>query len=288
MCGNTRSSGSTSSRTNCVDPVELLLVLRIGFEVPRHVQPSLGRDSEYDSDYQERNTNLSGRASGPGDVAGRIVRRTPVQAGGPVRQRGPSAAGCRRSRSSAAAARRRGPGWPTSSPRPGSPTTPSTATSARRTPWSRPSSRTGASACSSYLAHQMAKEPTPEGQVRRWVRGVLAQADKDIAATTLAVLWNASTLGGGPAAGRHFASAPVSSLLREPVHRPGQHGAGARRGSGRARDARPALGLPLAADRSRPGAEVERVDNVLPAGRDGLTLRPRRTPRGPSSVPASP
>jgi AcrR family transcriptional regulator len=68
----------------------------------------------------------------------------------------------------------------------------------------------------SYLAHQMAKEPTPEGQVRRWVRGVLAQADRDIAATTLAVLWNASALGGGPAAGRHFASAPVSSLLRQP------------------------------------------------------------------------
>ena len=62
----------------------------------------------------------------------------------------------------------------------------------------------------------MAKESTPEGQVRRWVRGVLAQADKDIAATTLAVLWNASALGGGPAAGRHFASAPLSSLLREP------------------------------------------------------------------------
>jgi AcrR family transcriptional regulator len=68
----------------------------------------------------------------------------------------------------------------------------------------------------SYLAYQIAKESTPEGQVRRWVRGVLAQADEDIAATTLAVLWNASALGGGPAAGRHFASAPLSSLLREP------------------------------------------------------------------------
>ena len=49
----------------------------------------------------------------------------------------------------------------------------------------------------SYLAYQMAKETTPEGQVRRWVRGVLAQADEDIAATTLAVLWNASSVGGG-------------------------------------------------------------------------------------------
>ena len=34
--GTARSSGSTSSRTNCVDPVQLLLVLGIGLEVPRH------------------------------------------------------------------------------------------------------------------------------------------------------------------------------------------------------------------------------------------------------------
>jgi len=66
----------------------------------------------------------------------------------------------------------------------------------------------------SYLAHQMAKEATPEGQVRRWVAGVLAQADEEIAATTLAVLWNGSSV--GDVAGRHFASAPVASLLHEP------------------------------------------------------------------------
>jgi AcrR family transcriptional regulator len=74
----------------------------------------------------------------------------------------------------------------------------------------------GGARLQSYLGYQMAKEASPEGQVRRWVRGVLSQADSDIAATTLAVLWNAGALGGGPAAGRHFASAPVSSLLREP------------------------------------------------------------------------
>ena len=68
----------------------------------------------------------------------------------------------------------------------------------------------------SYLAHQMAKEPTPEGQVRRWVEGVLAQADGDSAATTLAVLWNGGSVGGGLAAGRHFASAPLASLLLGP------------------------------------------------------------------------
>ena len=68
----------------------------------------------------------------------------------------------------------------------------------------------------SYLVHQLAKEPSPEGQVRRWVRGVLAQAHRGSAATTLAVLWNGSAAGGGLAAGRHFASAPVASLLHEP------------------------------------------------------------------------
>jgi AcrR family transcriptional regulator len=65
----------------------------------------------------------------------------------------------------------------------------------------------------SYLAHQMAKESTPEGQVRRWVEGVLSQAaDEDIAATTLAVLWNSGSVGEGlPSASR-----PLGTLLREP------------------------------------------------------------------------
>jgi AcrR family transcriptional regulator len=65
----------------------------------------------------------------------------------------------------------------------------------------------------SYVAHQMSKEPTPEGQVRRWVEGVLGQADEDIAATTLAVLWNGSSV--GDAGGGHFVSPPVASLLFE-------------------------------------------------------------------------
>jgi AcrR family transcriptional regulator len=47
----------------------------------------------------------------------------------------------------------------------------------------------------SYLEHRMAKAPTPEGRVRAWIEGVLAQAaDEDAAATTLAVLWNAGTM----------------------------------------------------------------------------------------------
>ena len=70
----------------------------------------------------------------------------------------------------------------------------------------------------SYLAHQMAKEATPQGKVRRWVEGVLLQAaDEDIAATTLAVLWNAGSLGEGLASGPSSASGPLATLLREPI-----------------------------------------------------------------------
>ena len=74
----------------------------------------------------------------------------------------------------------------------------------------------GAERLRSYLGHQMAKSAKPADQVRQWVKGVLAQADPDIAATTLAVLWNGSTAEGGVAAGRHFASAPLASLLSQP------------------------------------------------------------------------
>jgi AcrR family transcriptional regulator len=74
----------------------------------------------------------------------------------------------------------------------------------------------GAERLVSYLGYQMSKEHTPEGQVRRWVKGILSQADDDIAASTRAVLWNAGIVGGGLASGRHFASAPLASLLHEP------------------------------------------------------------------------
>lgn len=75
----------------------------------------------------------------------------------------------------------------------------------------------GADRLGSYLAHQMAKEATPEGKVRRWVEGVLSQTEEDIAATTLAVLWNAGSVGQGLSSGRHFASAPLATLLRQPL-----------------------------------------------------------------------
>lgn len=74
----------------------------------------------------------------------------------------------------------------------------------------------GALRLRSYLAHQMAKEPEPVLQVRRWVEGVLAQADGAIAESTLAVLHHAGGGGAGEASGRHFASGPLATLLVEP------------------------------------------------------------------------
>ena len=76
----------------------------------------------------------------------------------------------------------------------------------------------GAQRLRSYLQHQMAKEPTPEGQVRRWVEGVLSQAaDEEIASATLAVLWNAGSVGDGLASGHSSMNPPLASLLVAPL-----------------------------------------------------------------------
>jgi AcrR family transcriptional regulator len=74
----------------------------------------------------------------------------------------------------------------------------------------------GAERLASYVAHQMAKEPSPAGQVRRWVEGVFSQTREEIAATTLAVLWNGGGIGESFASGRHSATAPLAALLQEP------------------------------------------------------------------------
>ncbi|MFD3926957.1 TetR/AcrR family transcriptional regulator [Streptomyces sp. NPDC058614] len=75
----------------------------------------------------------------------------------------------------------------------------------------------GAERLCGYLAHQMAKEPTPEGKVRRWVEGVLSQAmDDDTAATTLAVMWNASSVAEGFLAGPPSAAGMLATLLQAP------------------------------------------------------------------------
>ena len=75
----------------------------------------------------------------------------------------------------------------------------------------------GAQRLRSYLAHQMEKESSADGKIRRWVEGVLSQTDEESAATTLAVLWNGGSVGQGAPSGRHVASAPLATLLREPL-----------------------------------------------------------------------
>jgi AcrR family transcriptional regulator len=79
----------------------------------------------------------------------------------------------------------------------------------------------GAERLAGYVAHQMAKESSPAGKVRRWVEGVLSQTRDEIAATTLAVLWNAGSIGESLASGRHGASVPLAALLHEPFARLG-------------------------------------------------------------------
>jgi AcrR family transcriptional regulator len=74
----------------------------------------------------------------------------------------------------------------------------------------------GALRLQSYLEHQMSKEPGPEAQVRRWIEGVLSQAEGEVAATTLAVIWNGDSVGGGSAPAREAANAAPGILLREP------------------------------------------------------------------------
>jgi AcrR family transcriptional regulator len=65
-----------------------------------------------------------------------------------------------------------------------------------------------------YVAHQMAKADTAEAAVRRWVEGVMAQTDGDIAATTLAVLWNA---GAGRPGAPGSAAGPLAVPLAAPL-----------------------------------------------------------------------
>lgn len=79
----------------------------------------------------------------------------------------------------------------------------------------------GAQRLYGYLAHQMAKESTPEGKVKRWVVGVLGQAAPEPAAATLAVLFNAGSTSTGRAAGRHPASEQLATLLHEPFQKLG-------------------------------------------------------------------
>jgi AcrR family transcriptional regulator len=73
----------------------------------------------------------------------------------------------------------------------------------------------GALRLRSYLDHQMAKATSPEEQVRIWVEGVMSQAEGEVAATTLAVIWNGDSVNAS-APGREAANTAPAGLLAEP------------------------------------------------------------------------
>jgi AcrR family transcriptional regulator len=69
----------------------------------------------------------------------------------------------------------------------------------------------GSMRLTSYLEHQMAKAVAPRDQVRAWVEGVMSQAaDDEVAASTLAVMWN------GAAVGTRQSTTPLAKLLEAP------------------------------------------------------------------------
>ncbi len=66
------------------------------------------------------------------------------------------------------------------------------------------------------IGRRMAKERSPEGRVKRWLDGVLAQTEDANAETTLAVLWNSVNLNSAIPIGSQVSKRPLAKLLREP------------------------------------------------------------------------
>ncbi len=63
----------------------------------------------------------------------------------------------------------------------------------------------------------MAKQRTAAGQVRRWVEGILSQAAPKLAEPVLALLTGSGGAGTELHSGRYPASAPLATLLHEPL-----------------------------------------------------------------------
>ncbi|MFF0490101.1 TetR/AcrR family transcriptional regulator [Nocardia sp. NPDC003482] len=79
----------------------------------------------------------------------------------------------------------------------------------------------GATRLCATVGERMDRESSPRAKVRRWVEGILSEADPAIADTTRAVLWNAGSLRSGLAFGASAASAPLAALLHTPFARLG-------------------------------------------------------------------
>lgn len=70
----------------------------------------------------------------------------------------------------------------------------------------------GARRLARYLDHQMGKEDTPEGKVRRWAEGILSQSRGETGAATVAVQWNSERV----KTHQHNASETLAALLHGP------------------------------------------------------------------------
>lgn len=74
----------------------------------------------------------------------------------------------------------------------------------------------GSERVAAAITERMAKEPSPEGQVRRWLEGMLSAAAAPHAQSTSAVLWNSSNHNAGIPTGSQVARRPLAVLLHEP------------------------------------------------------------------------
>ncbi len=198
-----------------VSPVQLLLVLGLGLEIPRHLDPPCA--AWQNTILVVKNAIPSPAPAEPpvDDIAGRIAQKTLAKRGADYTDE------VRRLLDAALAVMRE---CGTAS-RPRVADIVAAAGLSNDAFYRHFSSKDalvgalledGAARLVSYLDHQMAKEATAERKVRRWVEGVLSQTNEEIAATTLAVMWNGGTVDEGTSTGRHFASAPLSALLHEP------------------------------------------------------------------------
>jgi AcrR family transcriptional regulator len=76
----------------------------------------------------------------------------------------------------------------------------------------------GAQRLVSYLRHQMAKDSDPRAQLRRWIEGVMSQADNpEVAHSTRAVLWNGGRVGDQARPDAATSYATLAQLIVEPI-----------------------------------------------------------------------
>jgi AcrR family transcriptional regulator len=76
----------------------------------------------------------------------------------------------------------------------------------------------GAERLVQYLQHQMTKERTPKGELRRWVEGIMSQAsNREVAEATRAVLWNGLQVGDASRRDTTSSYGPIAALLHEPL-----------------------------------------------------------------------